>query len=66
MCPHILRESPSLRNWLEPGVKKESLTYFMSMDLAVLWGCFLLKKTEDESMGIRLAWAFRPTHFLYK
>lgn len=66
MCPHLFRESLSLRNWLEPGVKKESLTYFMSMDLAVLWGCFLLEKIENEGMGITLAWAFQPTHFLYK
>ena len=67
LCIPISSESPpSLRNWLEPGVKKESRTYFISVDLAVLWACFPLEKTENEGMGIRLAWAFQPIHFFYK
>ena len=30
----------------------------MNVDLVILWGCYLLEKTEDERMGARLTWAF--------
>ena len=57
----VTKSRTRLSDWTELN-----WTCFMSVDLAVLWGCFLLEKTEKEGMGIRLAWAFRSTHFLYK